>query len=288
MSEEFVTLTDNTGALAGRTLFITGASRGIGRAIALKCAADGANIVIAAKSDQPHPKLPGTIHSVASEVEAAGGKALALKVDVREEDQVADAMARAADTFGGIDAVVNNAGAINLTNVESTTPKRYDLMQTINSRAVYLTAHLAIPYLKKSSCGHILSLSPPINLQPQWLGPFAPYALSKFGMTLLSMGLAEELHEAGISVATLWPRTLVATAAIEFAVGNREMFQQSRKPAVMADAAYEILVTENMALSGRQIIDEELLGDRGVNDFTDYAHNPDNADNLALDLFLDP
>ncbi|MFI2812176.1 MULTISPECIES: NAD(P)-dependent oxidoreductase [Microbulbifer] len=288
MTEEFVTLTDNTGALKGRTLFITGASRGIGRAIALKCAADGANIVIAAKSDEPHPKLPGTIHSVAAEVEAAGGKALALKVDVREEDQVAEAMAQAADTFGGIDAVVNNAGAINLTNVESTSPKRYDLMQTVNSRAVYLTAHLAIPYLKKSSCGHILSLSPPINLQPQWLGPFAPYALSKFGMTILSMGLAEELHEAGISVATLWPRTLVATAAIEFAVGNREMFQQSRKPAVMADAAYEILVTENMALSGRQVIDEELLGERGVSDFTDYAHNPDNAANLALDLFLDP
>ncbi|SDK64223.1 SDR family oxidoreductase [Microbulbifer yueqingensis] len=288
MSEEFVTLTDNTGALKGRTIFITGASRGIGRAIALKCAADGANIVIAAKSDEPHPKLPGTIHSVASEVEAAGGKALAIKVDVREEDQVADAMARAADTFGGIDAVVNNAGAINLSNVESTSPKRYDLMQMVNSRAVYLTAHLAIPYLKKSACGHILSLSPPVNLKPKWLGPFAPYALSKFGMTILSMGLAEELHEHGISVATLWPRTLVATAAIEFAVGNREMFQQSRKPAVMADAAYEILITENMALNGQHLIDEELLGERGVKDFTDYAHNPEKADELALDLFLDP
>lgn len=287
MSEDPITLTENTGALKGRTVFITGASRGIGRAIALKCAADGANIVIAAKSAEPHPKLPGTIYSVAEEVEAAGGRALALQVDVREERQVADAMAAAAEKFGGIDAVVNNAGAINLTNVESTAPKRYDLMQDVNSRAVYLTAHLAIPYLKQSDCGHILSLSPPINLQPRWLGPFAPYALSKFGMTILSMGLAEELREAGISVATLWPRTLVATAAIEFAVGNREMFEQSRKPAVMADAAYEILQTPNCALSGRQLIDEELLGERGISDFTQYAHNPAKADQLALDLFLD-
>ncbi|WP_323846414.1 NAD(P)-dependent oxidoreductase [Microbulbifer magnicolonia] len=288
MTEEFLTLTENSGALKGKTIFITGASRGIGRAIALKCAADGANIVIAAKSAEPHPKLPGTIYSVAGEVEAAGGKALALQVDVRDERRVAEAMAQAAEKFGGIDAVVNNAGAINLTNVESTPPKRYDLMQNINSRAVYLTAHLAMPYLKQSANGHIISLSPPVNLQPKWLGPFAPYALSKFGMTILSMGLAEELRAAGVSVATLWPRTLVATAAIEFAVGSREMFEQSRKPAIMADAAYEILITENSALTGRQLIDEELLGERGVTDFTEYAHNPAKADQLAVDLFLEP
>ncbi|WP_346838025.1 NAD(P)-dependent oxidoreductase [Microbulbifer sp. SAOS-129_SWC] len=288
MSEDPITLTKNTGALQGKTIFITGASRGIGRAIALKCAADGANIVIAAKSAEPHPKLPGTIHTVAAEVEAAGGSALALQVDVRDERQVVDAMARAADTFGGIDTVINNAGAINLTNVESTSPKRYDLMQSVNSRAVYLTAHVGIPYLKKSGCGHILSLSPPVDVQPKWLGPCAPYALSKFGMTLLSIGLAEELQDSGISVATLWPRTLVATAAIEFAVGSREMFEQSRKPVIMADAAYEVLITENGALNGRQLIDEELLRERGVTNFTEYAHNPANADNLALDLFLDP
>ncbi|MEX2961954.1 SDR family oxidoreductase [Microbulbifer sp. TYP-18] len=287
MGEEPITLSENTGALRGRTVFITGASRGIGRAIALKCAADGANIVIAAKSAQPHPKLPGTIFSVAEEVEAAGGQALPLQVDVREEAQVADALATAADRFGGIDAVINNAGAINLTNVESTPPKRYDLMQSINSRAVYLTAHLAIPYLKKSTNGHILSLSPPLNLQPKWLGPCAPYALSKFGMTILSLGLAEELRDTGISVATLWPRTLVATAAIEFAVGSREMFEQSRKPVIMADAAYEILCTEKGVLSGQQLIDEELLRERGVTNFVEYAHNPDMADQLAVDLFLD-
>lgn len=287
MSEEFVTLTENTGALKGRTIFITGASRGIGRAIALKCAADGANIVIAAKSAEPHPKLPGTIHSVAKEVEAAGGRALPLQVDVRDEQQLAGAMERTAEAFGGIDVVVNNAGAISLTNVASTPPKRYDLMLSVNSRAVYLTAHLAAPYLRQSGNAHILSLSPPLNLQPKWLGPFAPYALSKFGMTILSLGLAEELREAGVSVTTLWPRTLVATAAIEFAVGNREMFEQSRKPAVMADAAYEILVTENNALTGRQLIDEVLLGERGVTDFTAYAHNPAKADQLAVDLFLD-
>ncbi|MFS1523248.1 SDR family oxidoreductase [Microbulbifer sp. 2304DJ12-6] len=287
MSEEFITLTENTGTLRDKTIFITGASRGIGRAIALKCAADGANIVIAAKSAQPHPKLPGTIYSVAQEVENAGGKALALQVDVRDVQRVEEAMVEAADKFGGIDAVVNNAGAISLTNVASTPPKRYDLMQSINSRAVYLTAHLALPYLKKSDSAHILSLCPPLNLQPKWLGPFAPYALSKFGMTILSLGLAEELRETGVSVTTLWPRTLVATAAIEFAVGNREMFEQSRNPAIMADAAYEVLATKDAALTGRQLIDEELLAERGVRDFVDYAHNPANADSLTRDLFLD-
>ncbi|GAB2513031.1 SDR family oxidoreductase [Microbulbifer agarilyticus] len=287
MSED-VTLTKNTGALQGKTIFITGASRGIGRAIALKCAADGANIAIAAKSAEPHPKLPGTIFSVAEEVEAAGGKALPMQVDVREEDQVAEALKKTADTFGGIDGLINNAGAINLTSVEATSPKRYDLMMDINARGVYLTAHLAMPYLKQSASGHILSLSPPINLEPRWLGPFAPYALSKYGMTILSMGLAEELRESNISVATLWPQTIVATAAIEFAVGSREMFDQSRKPGVMADAAYEILTTSDKSLSGAQWIDETLLRARGVDDFSQYAHNPAKAGELMVDLFLDP
>nr|WP_010133109.1 NAD(P)-dependent oxidoreductase [Microbulbifer agarilyticus] len=287
MSED-ITLTKNTGALKGKTIFITGASRGIGRAIALKCAADGANIAIAAKSAEPHPKLPGTIFSVAEEVEAAGGKALPMQVDVRDEEQVAEALKKTADTFGGIDGVINNAGAINLTSVEATPPKRYDLMMDINARGVYLTAHLAMPYLKQSASGHILSLSPPINLEPRWLGPFAPYALSKYGMTILSMGLAEELSESNISVATLWPQTIVATAAIEFAVGSREMFHQSRKPGVMADAAYEILRTSDKSLSGAQWIDEALLRTRGVDDFSQYAHNPAKAGELMVDLFLDP
>lgn len=281
------TQTANSGALEGKTVFITGASRGIGRAIALKCAHDGTNIVIAAKSAEPHPKLPGTIFSVAEEVEAAGGKALPLQVDVRDEEQVRAALEKAAQTFGGIDAVVNNAGAISLTSVEATPPKRYDLMQDINSRAVYLTAHLALPYLKQSANAHILSLSPPINLQPKWLGPFAPYALSKFGMTILSMGMAEEFREAGIGVNTLWPQTIVATAAIEFAVGGPELFEQSRKPPVMADAAYEVLSSDARALTGRQLIDEAVLKQAGVTDFRGYAHNPDNADKLAIDLFLD-
>ncbi|GMG85839.1 SDR family oxidoreductase [Biformimicrobium ophioploci] len=281
------TQTANSGALEGKTVFITGASRGIGRAIALKCAHDGANIVIAAKSAEPHPKLPGTIFSVAEEVEAAGGKALPLQVDVRDEEQVRAALEKAAQTFGGIDAVVNNAGAISLTSVEATPPKRYDLMQDINSRAVYLTAHLALPYLREAANPHILSLSPPINLQPKWLGPFAPYALSKFGMTILSMGMAEEFREAGIAVNTLWPQTIVATAAIEFAVGGRELFEQSRKPPVMADAAYEVLSSDARALTGQQLIDEAVLKQAGVTDFRGYAHNPDNADKLAIDLFLD-
>lgn len=280
------TMTKNTGGLKGKTIFITGGSRGIGRAIALKCALDGANVVIAAKSAKPHPKLPGTIHSVAEEIEAAGGVPLPLQVDVREERQVAEALQQAANTFGGIDAVINNAGAINLTTVEDTPARRYDLMMSVNCRAVYLTAHLAIPYLKKTK-GHILSLSPPLNIEPRWLGPFAPYALSKFGMTILSMGLAEELRATGITVCTLWPRTLVATAAIEFAVGNREMFDQSRKPMVMADAAYEVLISKNAALNGSQLLDETLLRECGIEDFTPYAHNPAKANELAVDLFLD-
>ncbi|MCH9690819.1 MAG: NAD(P)-dependent oxidoreductase [Gammaproteobacteria bacterium] len=286
MSSQQITITKNTSALKGKTIFITGGSRGIGRAIALKCALDGANIVIAAKSAEPHPKLSGTIYSVAKEIEAAGGVPLPLQVDVREEAQVSAALAQAADTFGGIDAVINNAGAINLTTVENTPVRRYDLMMNVNSRAVYLTTHLSIPYLKKTK-GHILSLSPPLNLDPRWLGPFVPYALSKFGMTILSLGLAEELRAAGITVCTLWPRTLVATAAIEFAIGDREMLDQSRKPMVMADAAYEVLISENASLNGRQLIDETLLRERGLKDFSHYAYNPTKADQLAVDLFLE-
>lgn len=275
------------GNLANRTIFITGASRGIGREIALRCARDGANIVIGAKTAEPHAKLEGTIYQTAEAVEAAGGKALPIQLDVREESQVRDALEKAAAHFGGIDAVVNNAGAIGLTPVEHTPPKKFDLMMGINARAVYLMAHCAIPYLKKSGNAHILSLSPPLNLSPKWLKPYAPYTLSKYGMTLLSLGLAEELREARIAVNTLWPRTLIATAAVEFSVGGRDLFKVARKPEIMADAAHAILSTTGMALTGQTLIDDEILRERGKTDLRDYAWEPEMADRLSLDLYVD-
>lgn len=274
--------------LKNRTIFISGASRGIGREIAIRCARDGANIVVAAKTVEPHAKLEGTIHQTAEAVEAAGGKALPLQIDVREESQLRDALEKAASHFGGIDIIVNNAGAIGLTPVEHTPPKKFDLMMGINARAVYLTAHCAIPYLKKSTHAHILSLSPPVNLSPTWMKPYAPYMLSKYGMTLLSLGLAEELRDARIAVNTLWPRTLIATAAVEFSVGGRDLFKVARKPQIMADAAREILRTGDMEMTGRTLIDDEILRERGVTDFSPYAWDPAMSDRLSLDLFVDP
>ncbi|MGK0291319.1 MAG: citronellol/citronellal dehydrogenase [bacterium] len=230
--------------LKGKTIIITGASRGIGREIALRFAKDGANIVIAAKSAEPHPKLKGTIFSVAKEVEEAGGQALAIQVDIRYEDQVQKMVEATVEKFGGIDGLINNAGAIGLTTVEATPVKRYDLMQSINSRGVFLCSQAVLPYLKTSENPHILSLSPPINLAPQWIKDYAPYALSKFGMTVLSLGMSEEFKQYGIAVNTLWPQTIIATAAIEMTLGGTEVFENCRSPKIMADAAYEILTTE--------------------------------------------
>lgn len=274
-------------SLKNRTIFITGASRGIGREIALRCARDGANIVVAAKTVEPHAKLEGTIFETAEAVEKAGGKALAIQLDVREELQVRDALGKAAAHFGGIDAVVNNAGAIGLTNAEMTAPKKFDLMMGINARAVFLVTHCALPYLKKSANAHVLSLSPPLNLSSKWLKPYIPYTLSKYGMTLLSLGMAEELREQKIAVNTLWPRTLIATAAVEYSVGGRDLFKVARKPEIMADAAFEILRTEGMALTGRNLIDDEILAERGIKDFSAYAWDPSMADRLSLDLYVD-
>ena len=275
------------GDLANKTIIITGASRGIGRAMALRFALDNANIVIAAKSAKPHPKLKGTIYSVAEEVEAAGGKALPLKLDVRREDQVAEVIQAAVDKFGCIDVLVNNAGAISLTSVEKTPTKRYDLMQDVNSRAVFICAQAALPFLKASANPHILSLSPPLNLRIKWLKNHAPYTLSKYGMTMLSLGMASEFESYGIAVNCLWPQTAIATAAIEFVVGNRELFKNCRQPAIMADAAYEILITENCQLSGQTLIDEPFLRTRGYTDLERYAVDPLNADQLLPDFFLD-
>ena len=271
----------------GRTVLVTGASRGIGRAIAVRLAQGGANVVVAAKSDAPHPKLPGTIHETAAAVEAAGGKALALKLDVRDEEAVERVVAAAADSFGGLDALINNAGAISLTDVEHTEPKRYDLMQSVNARAVFVCARAALPWLKRSPHAHVLSLCPPLNFVGDWLKRYAPYTLSKFGMTMLSLGMAEEFRAAGVAVNCLWPRTLVATSAIEFALpGGAALFARSRKPEIMADAAALVLATPPGELSGECLLDEDFLRTRGVTDFERYACEPENAGRLLPDLFL--
>ncbi|MDN5491038.1 MAG: NAD(P)-dependent oxidoreductase, partial [Acinetobacter sp.] len=221
-------------SLKGKTLFITGASRGIGREIALKAAQDGANIVIAAKSTQEHPKLGGSIYTVAQEVEAAGGQALALQLDVRDQDAVALAMKQAAAHFGGIDILINNAGAIKLSGVETLDPNRFDLMYQINTRAVMVCSQAALPYLKNSDNPHILNLSPPLNLDEKWFASYAPYTITKYGMSMLTLGMNQEFASYGVSVNSLWPRTIIATAAIEFSLGGKQLFSRARKPNIMA------------------------------------------------------
>ena len=271
-------------SLNGKTLFITGASRGIGREIALKAAARGANIVIAAKSAEAHAKLPGTIFSVAAEVEATGGKALPLQLDVRDEQAVKAAMAQAAAHFGGIDALINNAGAIRLVGVEHLEPKRFDLMYQINTRAVMVCSQAALPYLKQSR-GHILSLSPPLNLDPKWFASYGPYTTTKYGMSMLTLGMHEEFRKYGISVNSLWPKTVIATAAIEFEAGGPAVMKAARLPAIMADAACTILSSSERSLSGRLLIDEQILREHGQCDFEHYRYDP--AGTLMNDLFVD-
>jgi len=271
-------------SLQGKTLFITGASRGIGREIALRAARAGANIVIAAKSAEPHAKLPGTIHSVAAEVEEVGGKALALQVDVRDESAVKTAMAQAAEHFGVIDALINNAGAIKLVGVEKLDPKRFDLMFQINTRAVMVCSQAALPYLKDSR-GHILSLSPPINLDPKWFANYGPYTTTKYGMSMLTLGMHEEFKKYGISVNSLWPKTVIATAAIEFEAGGPAVMKAARLPAIMADAAHAILSSSERTISGRLLIDEEILREQGQHDFEQYRYDP--TGKLMNDLFVD-
>lgn len=273
-------------SLKDKTLFITGASRGIGREIALRAARDGANIVIAAKSAQPHPKLPGTIFSVAQEVEAAGGQALALQVDVRDEVAVREALAQAHEHFGAIDALINNAGAIKLTGVQHVELKRFDLMHQINTRAVLLCSQAALPYLKKTN-GHILNLSPPLNLATKWFAQYSPYTVTKYGMSMLTLGMSEEFASYGISVNSLWPQTMIATAAIEFQLGSRESFKHARTPAIMADAAHVILDSTHRSITGRLLIDEEILGEHGMTDFEQYRFAAGTSVPLTPDLFVD-
>ncbi|XP_054275198.1 hydroxysteroid dehydrogenase-like protein 2 isoform X2 [Macrosteles quadrilineatus] len=274
--------------LAGRTIFITGASRGIGKAIALKAAKDGANIVIAAKTAEPHPKLPGTIYTAAKEVEAAGGAALPCVVDVREEAQIAAAVQQAVDKFGGIDILINNASAISLTSTLDTDMKRYDLMQNINTRGTFLVSKVCIPYLKKSSNPHILNLSPPLNLSPHWFQNHVAYTMAKYGMSMCVLGMAEEFRAEGIAVNALWPKTAILTAAIEMLTGQ-ESARHSRKPEIVADAAYAILCKDSRSFTGQFCIDEDVLRAEGVSQvqIDQYACEPSNKDNLMPDFFLD-
>lgn len=271
--------------LSGKTLFITGASRGIGEAIALRAAADGANVVIAAKTDRPHPKLPGTIHSVAEAVEAAGGRALALQLDIRDDDAVDAAMAAAAEHFGGIDILVNNASAITLARTPELPMKRFDLMFGVNVRGTFTCSRAAHPYLRKGDNPHILNLSPPLNMRAEWFEPHVAYTMSKYGMSMCVLGMAAEFRDAGIAVNALWPRTVIATAALAMLGGVVEP-KQCRKPDIMADAAHAVLTRPAREATGNFYIDDEVLAEAGITDLDRYAVEPGNR--LFPDLFLDP
>jgi citronellol/citronellal dehydrogenase len=269
--------------LKGRTLFITGASRGIGKAIALRAAADGANIAIAAKTTEPHPKLPGTIYSAAEEVEKAGGKALPLQVDIRDEEQVQRAVAKTVETFGGIDILINNASAINLTGTLETPMKRFDLMWGVNARGTFLCSQACIPHLRKSSNPHVLTLSPPLNLDPRWFRLHTAYTMSKYGMSFCVLGMAEEFKDDGIAINALWPRTVIATAALAM-LGGITPPENCRKPEIMADAAHLLLTRDSRCCTGNFYIDEDVLREAGVTDFEPYAVQPGKP--LQTDLFL--
>lgn len=270
--------------LRGRTLFITGASRGIGKAIALRAARDGANVVVAAKTAEPHPKLPGTIHTAAEEIEAAGGRALALQVDVRDEEGVEAAVARAVEHFGGLDVLVNNASAIYLASTTETPMKRYDLMQDVNTRGTFACSRAAIPHLARADNPHVLVMSPPLDLEPRWFAPHLAYTLSKFGMSMCVLGLSAELADRGIAVNALWPRTVIGTAALAM-LGGRIPAEATRRPEIVADAAHAVLTRPSGECTGNFFIDEEVLREEGVDDFERYAVEP--GTDLAVDLFLE-
>jgi citronellol/citronellal dehydrogenase len=271
-------------SLAGKTLFITGASRGIGLAIGLRAARDGANVAIAAKTTEPHPKLPGTIYTAAEDIERAGGKALPLVVDVRDEAMVKEAIDAAAARFGGLDIVVNNASAISLKPAVTTDMKRYDLMQQINTRGTFVVSKWAIPHLQKAANPHILMISPPLDMKEKWFAPHTAYTIAKFGMSLVVLGLAGELRGKGIAVNALWPRTVIATAAVNNLLGGSALMRQSRKPDIMADAAYAVFAKPARQFTGNFLIDDTFLAENGVTDFAQYRVDP--TQKLAQDFFV--
>ncbi|MGN6437826.1 MAG: SDR family oxidoreductase [Agriterribacter sp.] len=268
----------------GKTVFITGGSRGIGKAIALRLAKEGAQVVVAAKSVEENPKLGGTIFSAAKEIVEAGGEALPVQCDIRSEEQVEQAVARTIEVFGGIDMLINNASAISLTPVEKTEPKRYDLMFDINVRGTFFVSRACIPYLRKGSNPHILNLSPPINLQPKWLGNHVAYTMSKYNMSMIALGLAEELKKDKIAANTLWPKTTIATAAVQNLLGGDALIKMSRTPEIVADAAYYILSRSSATCTGNSFIDEQVLAEEGITDLGKYSVVP--GAQLYTDLFL--
>ncbi len=275
-------------SLAGKTLFVSGGSRGIGLAIALRAARDGANVAIAAKTDAPHPKLPGTIHTAAAAIEAAGGRALALTCDIRDEAAIATAVAATVGRFGGIDILVNNASAISLTGTLATPMKRFDLMFGVNVRGTYACSQACLPHLLQAAASgrnpHILTLSPPLNLDPKWFAPHVAYTMAKYGMSLAVLGMAEEFRAEGIAVNALWPRTVIATAAVAMIPGASDQLAHMRRPEIVADAAHAILVRDARTTTGHFFLDEEVLREAGVTDFAPYAMAPGTT--LLPDLFL--
>ena len=269
---------------ANKTAFITGASRGIPKAIALKLASHGANIIIAAKSVEENPKLGGTIFSAAEEIEAAGGKALAIQCDIRNEEQIQDAIAKGVEAFGGIDILINNASAISLTTTENTESKRFDLMHSINVRGTYLVSKHCIPYLKKGKNPHIITLSPPLNMDPKWFGNHLAYTLSKYNMSMIAIGLAEELKQYKIASNALWPRTTIATAAVMNLLGGQMLINMSRTPEILADAVFYILNQSSEKCTGNCFLDEQVLATEGITDLSGYSVVP--GAQLFTDLFL--
>lgn len=270
--------------LKDKTLFITGASRGIGLAIALRAARDGANIAIAAKTAELHPKLEGTIYTAAEEIETAGGRALPLVCDIRDEDQVKAAVAKAAETFGGIDACINNASAISLTGVLDTEMKRFDLMHQVNARGTFMVSKYCVPHLEKAANPHILTLSPPLDMRTKWFAPHTAYSMAKYGMSMVVLGLAGELKQKGIGVNALWPRTTIATAAVNNLLGGEALMRASRKPEIVADAAHGVLTRPARDFTGNFLIDDTFLAESGVTDFDRYR--VDASVDLARDFFV--
>ena len=271
--------------LDGKTLLISGGSRGIGLAIALRAARDGANVALIAKTDQPHPKLEGTVHTAAEQIEEAGGSALAIVGDIRDEDRVKEAVAETVDGFGGIDLCVNNASAINLAGTLDLEMKRYDLMQDINARGTFLVSKSCIPHLKKADNPHVLTLSPPLSLEPRWAKGHVAYTMAKYGMSLCTLGMAEEFREDGIAFNSLWPRTLVATAAVRNLLGGEAAMSRSRKPEIMADSAHAILTRPSRETTGNFFLAEDVLLEEGVSDFDAYAAAP--GAEPQVDLYVD-
>jgi citronellol/citronellal dehydrogenase len=271
-------------SLQGKTLFITGASRGIGLAIALRAARDGANIVVVAKTVEPDPRLPGTIHTAVEEINQAGGKGLATACDIRHEDEVHAAVEQAIKTFGGIDALINNASAIHLNGTRDTPMKRYDLMHDVNVRGTFLCSQACLPHLLRAKNPHILNISPPLNMEPRWFAPHVAYTMAKFGMSLCVLGMSAEFKDLGVAVNALWPKTVIATAAVHNLLGGWEVEKRARKPEIMADAAHAILTRNSRECTGNFFIDEDVLRHAGVTDFAKYAVTP--GSELIPDFFV--